>query len=243
MNRLLSFVLAACALMWWAPPSSAQSDYALFSGKARNASLLYRGHRAFEYNIAYNGTYWWSGPEFMPGSVIFNSKPYDGVWLNIDAARQELVVRTGYGVSLKVLEKPLVRECTFGGRRFLNLQYIYGPGAPSGWWEVLYEGRCMILQRVNKSLEQDLEASKREQTRYDGLFRNNVYQAFIWSADYCHVSPDGTISMVRRRRDLLKLFDKPVRREIRSHFRVFDESGSLPLDRYCVEAARFIETR
>lgn len=244
MKTRLYITLALLLLGALAPPAaSAQDDYSLFRARAGNASLLYRGHKAFDYTIAYNGTYWWSDPEFHEGEVIYNEKRYEGIYLNIDAARQDLVVRTGYGVSLKALERSLVRECSFAGKRFLNLQYIKGPDAPLGWWEVLYDGQCRILRRVNKSLEQDIEGRKQEQTHYAGEFRYNVYQVFTWSADYLYESPEGELKPLKRRGDVLRLFDKERRRQVRRSLHERDAMGRLPFDIYCVEAAKYLESR
>ena len=239
--RHLAFVMAVL-LLADLPRATAQDDYALFSDRAGSASLLYRGHKAYEYALLYNGTYYWSSPDFQTGTVVYNGKAYRDILLNIDAARQDLVVRVS-GVSYKLIPREHVQECAFGGRQFLNLQYLYGETAPSGYWEVLYAGRAKVLQRVTKRLEQDLDGRKREETHYDGPFRMDIYQAFIYSADYCYISEDGEIVPLKRRSDVLKLFDKSRRRDVRRHVRQREGGSRLPFDRYCVEVLNYVESR
>lgn len=241
MIRHLAFVMAAL-LFAGLPRAVAQDDYALFSDRAGSASLLYRGHKAYEYALLYNGTYYLSSPEYLPGSVVYNGKFYRDILLNIDAARQDLIVRVG-GVSYKLIAREYVQECAFGGRQFLNLQYLYGETAPSGYWEVLYSGRAKVLRRVTKRLEQDIDGRKRDETRYDGPFRMGIYQAFVYSSDYCYISEDGEIVPVKRRSDILNLFDKPRRRDVRRHIRQQEGGSRLPFDRYCVEVLNYVESR
>ena len=137
---------------------------------------------SYEYALLYNGTYYWQTPVFSPGEVYYNGNLYRDVPLNIDAARQELLLRNPAGLSVKILEPQFVSECSFGGNRYLNLQYLYGPSAPGGYWQDLYDqGRGKLLLQVRKTLEQDLDGRKRDQTHYDGVFRRNVYQVFTYS--------------------------------------------------------------
>ena len=221
----------------------AQDDYALFSAEAGKASLLYRGHKAYEYNLIFNGTFYWYGPDFKQGSLIYGEKEYHDIALNIDAARQELIVRIPEGLSDKALSREFVRECSFGGSRFLNLQYTMGEAAPAGFWEVRYDGASKVLRRVTKKLEEDMDGRKRDAMAYDGEYRLDAFRTFTFSADYCYLSPDGTLIPVKRRSDMLKLVDKAKRRELRRVIRDLEISGMLPFERYCVEVARFIDAQ
>ena len=222
---------------------AAQGDYDLFREGAGSASLLYRGHKAYEYNLLFNGTFYWSSPVFAMGEVVYNGKAYQGILLNIDAARQDLIAKVGGGIASKVLDREYVRECSFNGSRYLNLQYIYGDQSPFGYWKVLYDGRAKVLKCVTKRLEQDLDGRKRSETNFEGNYRSDVYQTFVYSEAYCYLSDDGRIIPVKRRRDVLRLFDKPTRRDIRRHIRHQEGSGMLPFERYFTEVIQYVESR
>lgn len=243
-RRRLAFLLAWFLLTATGLPALAQDDYDLFRENADGASLLYRGRQAYEHAVLYNGTYYWSSPIFARGDVVYNGNVYRDVPLNIDAARQELLIRNPVGLSEKILESQFVSECTFGGDRYLNLQYQYGPSAPAGYWQDLYDqGRGRLLLQVRKTLEQDIEGRKREQTRYDGVFRSNVYQVFTYNAEYVYMSEAGDFVRIRRRSDLMRQFDPSVRKEIRRHLRNLDNASYMPLERFCTEALKFVESR
>jgi len=241
-KQFIRVLLAAVLALSVAGTAAAQDDFALFRDGAGEASLLYRGHKSFDHNMLFNGTNFWTSPVYKPGTVIFNGKHYRDIELNIDAARQDLIVRIGNGVSNKVLEREFVQECTIG-HRFLNLQYLYGDSAPSGYWEVIYDGRNKVLCRVTKRLEQDVDGSKRDETHYEGIYRDNLYQTFTYTANYCFLQEDGRIIPVRRRKDVLQLVDKSQRREVRREIRRHEGSGLLPLDRYCTMVAQYLESR
>ena len=226
------------------PPAQAQDDYDLFRQSAAGASLLYRGRQAYEYALLYNGTYYWESSIFSPGEVLYNGNWYRDVPLNIDAVRQELLLRNPVGLSVKILESQFVSECSFGGNRYLNLQFLYGPSAPAGYWQDLYDqGRGKVLVQVRKVLEQDLDGRKRDQTHYDGVFRLNIYQVFTYTADYLYISEAGEFARIRRRSDFLRQFDPSVRKEIRRHVRHLDNASYMPLERFCTEALKFVESR
>lgn len=243
-QRLVFLLTLFLLLVTGFPPALAQDDYDLFRQNAAGASLLYRGHESYEYALLYNGTYYWQTPVFSPGEVYYNGNLYRDVPLNIDAARQELLLRNPAGLSVKILEPQFVSECSFGGNRYLNLQYLYGPSAPGGYWQDLYDqGRGKLLLQVRKTLEQDLDGRKRDQTRYDGVFRRNVYQVFTYTADYLYISEAGEFARIRRRSDFLRQFDPSVRKEIRRHVRHLDNASYMPLERFCTEALKFVESR
>ena len=230
------------ALSCW-HPAKAQDDYALFRAEAGSASLLYRGQKAYVHNLLFNGTYYWSDPGFRSGSVVYNGKRYDDVSLNIDAARQDLLVRIPGSIMEKVVEESYTEEFTIAGNRYLNLRFLLGEEAPTGYWRVLHDGPVRLLLRVSKRLEPDMDGRKRNETGYDGVYRPNVYQTFTRQTDYCCLWEDGTVVPVRRRRDLLKQFEPALRREIRRHVSRREGSGLMNLEQYCMDVLRYVEAR
>ena len=224
-------------------PARAQDDQALFQSQAGGASLLYRGRKAHIHNLLYNGTYYWTDPGFRQGSVLYNGKQYDDVQLNIDAARQDLLVRIPGSIMEKVVDERYTESFTLGGDRFLNLRFLYGETAPAGYWQVLHDGPIRFLLQVSKRMEQDLDGSKSSQTGYDGVYRDKIYQVFIRQASYCCLREDGTVVPVSRRRDVLKLFEPSLRREIRRHVNRRENSGMFLFEHYCTEVLQYVESR
>lgn len=224
-------------LLLAAVPAFAQDDAALYMEQAGGSALLFRGHRAYGYPTPFNGTYFWYGPQYEEGSVIFNGRHYDNVLLNVDAVRQDLLVKSRDG---KVLNSEYVTSFTMGGKRFLNLRNLYGETAPAGYWEVLYDGRAKVLKQVVRILQQDLEGNMRSAMGYDGEYKAGVYNVFVYEEKFCYMDENGTLTPIRRRGQLMKFY-KDHKRQINRHISNLESSGMLPFERYCTEVVKYAE--
>lgn len=235
-------VLAALALLAGIP-LFAQDDAARYLEEAGGAALLYRGHKAFAYPMAFNGTYFWDGPTYKEGTVVYNNTRYEGLSLNVDAARQDLLVKTPSGNAEKVLSREYVERFQMGWRPFLNLRNCYGPDAPDGYWEVIYDGRAKVVKQVVRLLQQDLNGNLRGEMGYDDPnYRNNVYNIFTYQARFCYIAEDGTITPIRRRSQLLNFY-KDRKREINRHISSLESSGSIDFEHFCKAVVQYAETR
>lgn len=124
---LLSFLPASLL------PAQAQGDdEAFFRQAAAGSCILYRGHQAYAYHIHYNGTYCWSDAEFKTGDVRYNGKLYHDIPLNVDAARQELLVRNAVGQGGKVLSREFVEWFTLGRPAVRQPAGAVRPEGPGG---------------------------------------------------------------------------------------------------------------
>lgn len=222
---------------------AAQDDVALYMKQAGGAAMLYRGYKAYTYPMAFNGTNYWDGPSFSQGEVLYNGKTYGNLLLNVDASRQDLLVKTPSGSSEKVLSRDLVTQFTMDGRRFLNLQKVYGPAVPDGYWEVIYDGQAKVVRQVRRNLRQDLDGTFRMQIGYDiSTYRSNVYQTFLFEEVFCYVGEDGSISPIRRRSQLLKFY-KDRKREINRHISRQEAGGRLDFASFCKAVLSYAESR
>lgn len=219
-------------------------DEAFFRQEASAASVLYRGHQAHAYNIRYNGSYWWAGSEFRTGDVRYNGKMYYNLQLNVDAARQELVVRNVVGHGGKVLAREFVEWFTLDGRRFLNLQALSGPQAPSGYWEVLHDGKTQFLRRITKTLVKDLGGEKRQMTGEGEPYDLRIHETFVRDVAYCLITETGQLVPVRSKSQIRKLYPD-LRKDIRRHVASLEErfNRSMSLEEYGREVLNYVESR
>lgn len=238
-----NLIIAALLFSVSATSLPAQEDGRVFQERAGGNSLLFRGHRAFVYTQLYNGTYYWLSPAYRTGDVVFGGKVYRDVQLNIDAVRHDLLIRKPDGQADLVLDRESVERFSIGEENYVNLRFVHGDSAPRGYWQLLYDGRRKFLMQVTKHMEQDLKGDKRDWTGYDGVYRNDVYQCFVYEKRYCYMDESGKMVNIRSKADLLRQFDRPLRREIRRHMREFDPSYTLPLDLYGMEILNFVESR
>ena len=222
--------------------AAAQDEAARFLREAGGDALLYRGHKAYSYPMAFNGTYFWEGPAFRTGEVLYNGKRYAGLMLNVDAARQDLVVRTPSGAADKVLARDLVERFTLDKNLFLNLEKVYGPASPAGYWEVLYDGKAKVVRQVRRILRQDLDGTLRMQMGYDdATYRGNVHNTFIIETAVCYIDEAGRVIPVRRRSQITKLY-KNHKREINRYMGHMETSSRLELADFCKAVVAYAET-
>lgn len=220
----------------------AQNDATRYMDAAQGSALLYRGHKAFSYTQAFNGTYFWSDPAFETGEVVYNGKRYSGVLLNVDAARQDLLVKTPTGELYKVLASAYVDRFSMGGRQFFNLKKRFGGSAPDGYWELLHDGRAKAFKQVRRTLQQDLDGHLRTGMGYEGgNYNPKIHNIFLYSVSYCYVSEEGRIVPIRRRGQLLNQY-KDKKREIKRHLAALERNRSLNFEQFCKEVLSYAES-
>lgn len=242
MKRIVFFLVCACLSA--AVPAAAQDDEALYMEQAGGAAILFRGHCANIYPIAYNGTYFWDGPAFGAGTINYNGRSYRNIRLNVDAVRQDLLIKSVTGLD-KVIPREYVERFSFDGRPFLNLQRIYGPDAPDGYWEVLYDGRAKVIKQVSRALRKDVDGSLWAQTGYDEKVSTTgplALMTFVRTVRYCYISEDGTIVPVRKRGEILRYY-KDRKREIKRHISNMETARRMNFERFAVESVQFAESR
>lgn len=236
---LLSFLPASLL------PAQAQGDdEAFFRQAAAGSCILYRGHQAYAYHIHYNGTYFWSDAEFKTGDVRYNGKLYHDIPLNVDAARQELLVRNAVGQGGKVLSREFVEWFTLGGQRFVNLQALSGPKAPAGYWEVLFDGKTQFLRQVSKKLMKDYNGEKRQMIGEGVPYDSRIHETFVRDVAYCVITEAGELIPVRSKSQIRNLFPAK-RKDIRRHIAAIEDrfNRSMTLEEYGVEVLKFVEAR
>ena len=204
----------------------AQDDAAIYRNAVGQMGLFWRGHKAYSYPAMANGTPWWEDVAFQLGTVVYNGRTYRDIPLNIDAVRQDLVARDASRGIDKVVWREGVSCFWTGGKTFLNLQTLYGPEMPAGYWQVLYDGNARFLKQVSKTLVKD-------EAGFPGV------RAEI---KYIHLDEDGTWTPISRRRHLQKLYPSQ-RSEIRKHVAALEREGMLDFERYCQSVISFVESR
>ena len=122
---------------------------------ADGEASLFRGPLPKTYPFKFNGTYFWSRNGFYKGNVFYNGKRYDGIFLNFDAYRNELLVCITEQSTPIAVFTDQVAWFTMEEQRFINLRYLGYPGAPNGFFEVIRDGRAPLLRKVRKLLYSD----------------------------------------------------------------------------------------
>ena len=180
-------------------PLSAQQNSQRYMEETGVLSTLYRGKLPVQYPYLYNGTYFWESKTFREGSVYYNGKLYDPVYVNIDASRQELQVKTAQDKAPVVLYEDLVSYFTMGDRLFVNLRYLGYPDAPEGYFEVVRDSGSPLLVQVKKVFSNrpgDHNGTDIGYTDYD--YDNTIVNFFEHFESYYTVE-NGQVKKISRR--------------------------------------------
>ena len=102
-----------------------------------------------DYNFPYNGTYLWFNTGFNPGTVCYDGRIYQDVPMNINAHKQEVLVKKTAVEPPVVLERSLLPWAMLDGYYYVNLRLAGVYGAPEGYFQILTDGRqTYYLQRI-----------------------------------------------------------------------------------------------
>lgn len=178
-------------------PLSAQNDLTRFEKDAGALSTLFRGRLQKNNPFRYNGTFYLDTRTFQKGDVFYNGKHYTDVLLNLNAATQELVIRSGISSAGVILYRNQVAWFTIGNRRFVNLRYIGYNDAQEGYYEVIRDGREPILRLSSKVFRAATDAlSARILEDMDENYDPSVVSYYAREERYFVLLADGTLRKI-----------------------------------------------
>jgi hypothetical protein len=242
MNKL-KLILLGAALLSLPISTNAQneSDYGRYMSTAQDASILYRGKQAMRYQMLYNGTYLWFPAQFEKGDLVYNGKKYHGILMNIDAFRQELLIKHPNNVVTIVLNGNFVGDFDIGGQPFVNLAAKGFKNAREGYSQVLYKGGASLYKHIEKSFDSDVNLQNGAAIGYvDPNFRKDVYDFFSQRIFY-YLEKDGVLTQVKGSSGITNCFpDK--KKEIKKHMKRKGLNFKEDPDAYYVEVMNFIDS-
>lgn len=170
--------------------------------------LLYRGKIAQQMAFRYNGTFFADPFGFQEGAVMYNGKLYSGVEVQLDAYRQQLCVRMSPAYSPVIPDRDQVAWFRRGGSLFANLRYFGFEKATEGFFEVLYDGKSsVVVRQIRKILDSTPGDKNGEVIGYDDPdYDASVITYFRHEEHIYHISSDGTVTQLRKSRDLNRIY-------------------------------------
>lgn len=183
-------------------------EYQTFMQESGYKSVLFRGKVAQSYSSTpFNGTYYWSSPEFKKGSVMYNGKLYTDILLNIDANTKDLLVRSTPNTYPVILERNHVEYCYIGEDKFLNLKGL-GYDAREGYYQVLKEDGDPVYLYVSKNYQSSTDNANGDLIGYDDPNYNaKIYRYFGYEARY-YVYRAGRLKKISRKKAQKLIYGK-----------------------------------
>ena len=229
-HTLLLFGTVAVALASCLCASAQNTDtypeYRQFRETAGRRSAVFRGKEATRYQFRYNGNYYWDSPVFETGDIYFEGRFYPGISINVDAVRQEVLVKDGDDIVPIALSPHDVDSFSMGERKFICVD-----GAIR---EVLHEGpRAAFYRNVKKTLSTSPENVNGDDIGYsDPDYKYEVITYFAY-AQTLFLVKDGSGPVVIRTRAALKRQLRDRRKDIKALLAANPGLLDLSLAEYC----------
>ena len=218
--------------------SALVSDY---SSRIQSSQILYRGRQAVKYSTVANGSNYWSDGRFMPGSIMYNKKHYDSVYMNIDAFAGNLEIKIANTDISLVLDPEKVEAFCIGKRPFIYMgseQTLL----PQGYYEVLYCGEVVLLKGVRKLLMSSVDnMNGTDGIGYDDPHYKMGLATYYKYLPYYYYLNGNEVKRLKRGRDILAFYPKE-RRAIKNYLHYKYNYATIDIERYIVEVASYAES-
>lgn len=140
------------------------------------------------------------------GTVLYNGVQYNGVQMLYDIVRDELAIQPpGGGYRLRV-RNDYVAAFSLGAYQFSRIVGDSATGVPTGFYEVLYEGKAKALSHRVKTIHEDISSGS--------------YRAEYVPKDRFYILKEGIYHEVKSKGSMLNLFPdqaKNLRKYIRAN--------------------------
>ena len=210
---LLLFLLLAASAAGQAPkPDSSfiqtarYQAVATYENATRVQSHVFEGNEyiAHDHRIKIHPFY--RVDSLQTGTVAFNGVTYHNVQMLYDIVRDELAVQPPEGGFRIRLRNDKITTFSMGPYRFIRLEGNSTVGAPTGFYEVLHNGRLRAVARRIKTIHEDISSGS--------------YKADFLQEDHFFILKEGVYYPVKTKRSLLNLFPdqaKTLRKFIRAN--------------------------
>lgn len=140
------------------------------------------------------------------GTILYNGVHYNGVQMLYDIVRDELAIQPpGGGYRLRV-RNDYIASFSLGAYQFSRIVGDSATGVPTGFYEVLYDGKAKALSHRVKTIHEDISSGS--------------YRAEYVPKDRFYILKEGIYHEVKSKRSLLNLFPeqaKNLRKYIRTN--------------------------
>ena len=154
--------------------SSLRAQLPIYNGKV---------YEPFLHPIKENGHSYFLSDNMVSGSVVFDGVLYDNVRIKYNQVRDLLILEHYDQVSSQILDEARVERFSLADHNFINLKRVSSDriSLPSGYYDVLYNGKAKLLAKTRKKIVETPKATNIERhieytTRYYILKESEYHQ-------------------------------------------------------------------
>ncbi|MBX2931502.1 MAG: hypothetical protein KF781_06105 [Chitinophagaceae bacterium] len=187
---------------------------------------IYNGQEYFHNNGPIIGHVFWNDNLFIKGSVGYEGNIYPNIPLKLDLLFEELVTRgSNLGIQIKII-KEKIDSFNIGGISFLHLTQNNLHKIPTGFYEVLHNGKYSVICRRIKSIK--------ETVLPDGVERKIVQK------NSYYLKENGVYYEIRNRQTLYNFF-KNKREEVKNYIRTENLNFNKDPESFIVLSIKYLE--
>jgi hypothetical protein len=171
------------------------SPLALYQSATRYSPHLYNGPRYHIYDSRSKEHQFFESEDWQTGSVFYDGQLYRNISLMYDIFKGYVVVRHPERSGLVQLQSERIREFTIANNRFIKIEKNEEKGAdiPTGFYQLLYDGKTQVLARRVKERQEQIE--------------NNKITVYFPPKNFFYIKKDGVYHIIRSKKAALALFN------------------------------------
>jgi len=129
----------------------------IYLSDIKEQSGLLNGRMNIPYPFHFeSGSPYFESEKFMNGDVVYDGVPYSDIPILYDQISTMIIMLAPYGRLQLTSEK--VERFTLPGHHFLRLEKDTLNKMTNGFYEQLYEGKIIVLKKVEKTIKEDLQS-------------------------------------------------------------------------------------
>lgn len=196
------------------------SPLALYQSATRYSPHLYNGPRYHIYDSRSKEHQFFESEDWQAGSVYYDGQRYRNISLLFDIFKGYVVVRHPERSGLVQLQSERIGEFTIADNRFVRIEKNEEKGVdiPTGFYQLLYDGKTRVLARRVKERQEQIE--------------NNKITVYFPPKNFFYIKKDGVYHIIRSKKAALSLFSEhksTLRKSLRENRINFRKSRDLAL--------------
>ncbi len=222
-KHIMPYFFVVCILLYLATPAVGQLTQpdSLFVRSAQQEAIstyertlhdqahVYEGNEYIAHDHRIKVHPYYKIDTLQKGTILYNGVLYHDVPMLYDIVREELAIQPPDGGYRLRLRNDYLSAFSLGSHQFSRLESDSGDsavGIPTGYYEILHDGRVKALAHRIKTVYEDISSGK--------------YQAEYLLKDRFYIQKEGVYYEVRSKRSILTLFPdqaKALRKYIRTN--------------------------
>ncbi|MFN8348978.1 MAG: hypothetical protein U0X91_28520 [Spirosomataceae bacterium] len=167
---------------------------------------LYNGARYHIYDSRSKDHQFYESEEWSPGSVLYDSQSFEAVPMLYDIVKDKVVIKYQNRSGLIQLQSERVARFSYLNHRFIRLERNEAAGVdiPTGFYDLLYDGKLQVLARRVKQRQEQIE--------------NNRVNVYFLPKNFYYIKKDGVYHPIPSKKAALSLLEEQ-KKALKKHLR------------------------